>query len=103
MKVFKSNGNFVTPPPPEKMEAVDMGGNNYKRLLLACDGLLKNYRHLLGDYYDLLTHCQNVLLKNRNVIDYYRSCFERPPGATNTVSALYRFDDQTEIRIGKLI
>ncbi|ERF59767.1 hypothetical protein HMPREF1325_0978, partial [Treponema socranskii subsp. socranskii VPI DR56BR1116 = ATCC 35536] len=82
-----------------KIESV----NNYKRLFSACDCLLKNYRHLLLDYYDLLTHCQSVLLKNKNTVDYYRSLFVHSSGTTNTTSVLYRFDDHTEIRIGKLI
>lgn len=81
-----------------------MGGNQYKHLLSACDNLLKNYRLLLRDYYDLLSRCQTVLLKNKNAVDYYRSRYEHPLGSANTTSALYRyhFGDHTEIRIGKL-
>ena len=44
-----------------------------------------------------------VLLKNKNTVDYYRSLFVHSSGTTNKTSALYRFDDHTEIRIGKLI
>ncbi|MBM7023908.1 hypothetical protein, partial [Treponema sp. Marseille-Q4523] len=78
--------------------------HNYIRLLSVCDNLLKNYRQLLHDYYDLLTRCQTSLLKNKNTVDYYRSRYEHPPGSANTTSALYRyrFGDHTEIRIGKL-
>ena len=89
--------NF-TPPPPEK-EFADI--YDYKRLLCACDCLLKNYRHLLRKYYDLLARCQTVLLKNKDAIDYYRAGFQHPPGA-NEVSVLYRFGNNNEIRIGKL-
>ncbi|MGI5116627.1 hypothetical protein [Treponema sp. SP13] len=90
--------NF-TPPPPRKIAFANT--HDYKRLLSACDDLLKKYRHLLCDYYDLLTRCQTVLLKNKDAIDYYRAGFEHPPGA-NEVSVLYRFGNNNEIRIGKL-
>lgn len=89
----------IIPPPPPKITSVNT--HDCTRLFLSCDRLLKNYRHLLDNYCDLLTRCQTILLINKNIIDYYRFRFEHPHRA-HEAAVLYRFDEQSEIRIGKL-
>ena len=91
--------SIIPPPPPPKITSVNT--HDCTRLFLSCDRLLKNYRHLLDNYCDLLTRCQTILLINKNIIDYYRFRFEHPHRA-HEAAVLYRFDDQSEIRIGKL-